>query len=782
MNSFSDEDITKEIYLNPLFDKEIISIKIDPHHFSTESDLIESLLNQDSFIISSSKIDSLLDEFTGELILLKSIPSRIDEADYDPEEEICLIEKLLYDNLSPRPPREFNSENFDVVIESFSPSLIPFEPLWRRSICFLLLMDRYPQTFLTPQLSSEFFLPSLPIRDNVQLKCKVVVMKAFETILSFAFASSLKLLAESTWDDLILYHEGPSDVKKSRVIDLTPCYNTFKFKEGETLTQTFTRYKALINELVNDGINLLKLEINTGFINGLPKKWLSFYQSLRNTNHVKYSELASLFRKLKYEENLIDSIYGTQKEKSLVSGMPLSTSFFSTSVIQDFQDSLDDEEDTRSSHDASPFKSTMVKNKGLIAEAYEWDEEEVLFDNNEMFKVKVLIALAEDNDAVSKEGAKNGKWVKISMRKGNKSSSALKVNSALAGKLKSVKIEDDPSLEREIHIRNPQHAFKRYEARGSSTHTTTDHYDIEWFKRGEELQAKKAEALKSTRAKSSDANSNEVSFKDPYDKPDLVVIEIEAPSNQNDHPAQENDIPNDNPPEHSNHNNYSPIIENIINAKAFQDSEPTSSPVEDASAQNIIPILNIPLDEFIKSSVENLVPNPSESEDERECDVPVCDDFTTFSNLLFDVDDDSSSSDDKSFSDEDIPKEIYSNPLFDEEIISNKIDPHHFNAESDVIESLLNQDSLIISSSNIDSLLDEFTGKLIFLKSISSGIDEADCDPEEEIRLIEKLLYENSSPRPPKEINSENSDAVIEYFSPSYIPVEDSDPFMEEID
>ncbi|GJZ02937.1 hypothetical protein Tco_0520898 [Tanacetum coccineum] len=80
-------------------------------------------------------------------------------------------------------------------------------------------------------------------------------------------------------------------------------------------------------------------------------------------------------------------------------------------------------------------------------------------------------------------------------------------------------------------------------------------------------------------------------------------------------------------------------------------------------------------DELIKSSVENLVPIPSESEDfsdiESECDVPVCDTFTTFSNLLFDADDDFSSSDDESFSDEDVPKEIYSNPLFDEEIISS---------------------------------------------------------------------------------------------------------------
>ncbi|GJZ73455.1 hypothetical protein Tco_0637601 [Tanacetum coccineum] len=143
-------------------------------------------------------------------------------------------------------------------------------------------------------------------------------------------------IAKSTWDDMILYHEGPSNVKESRVIDLKLCYNTFKFKEGESLTQNFTRYKALMNELVNDGIKLSKLEINTGFINGLPKKWLIFCQSLKNINHVKDHELASLFGKLKYEENLIENIYDTKKNKSLVSATPLSTAFFSTSIVQDF--------------------------------------------------------------------------------------------------------------------------------------------------------------------------------------------------------------------------------------------------------------------------------------------------------------------------------------------------------------------------------------------------------------------------------------------------------------
>ncbi|GJU40303.1 hypothetical protein Tco_1193260 [Tanacetum coccineum] len=129
----------------------------------------------------------------------------------------------------------------------------------------------------------------------------------------------------------------------------------------------------------------------------------------------------------------------------------------------------------------------------------------------------------------------------------------------------------------------------------------------------------------------------------------------------------------------------------------------------------------------IPSEVENF------SDIESECDVPVCDNFTTFSNPLFDVDD-------KSFSNEDVPKEIYSNPLFDEEIISTKIDPHHFNAESDLIESLLNQDTLIISSPKFDSLLEEFSGELAQIDLIPPGINEADFESlRRKFLVLEKL-------------------------------------------
>nr|GEV17179.1 retrovirus-related Pol polyprotein from transposon TNT 1-94 [Tanacetum cinerariifolium] len=43
------------------------------------------------------------------------------------------------------------------------------------------------------------------------------------------------------------------------------------------------------------------------------------------------------------------------------------------------------------SSSASSSKSSMVKNKGLIVEAYEWDEEDVSSDDNEMVEVKCII-------------------------------------------------------------------------------------------------------------------------------------------------------------------------------------------------------------------------------------------------------------------------------------------------------------------------------------------------------------------------------------------------------
>nr|GEX04168.1 hypothetical protein [Tanacetum cinerariifolium] len=227
-----------------------------------------------------------------------------------------------------------------------------------------------------------------------------------------------------------------------------------------------------------------------------------------------------------------------------------------------------------------------------------------------------------------------------------------------------------------------------------------------------------------------------------------------------------------------------PMNQNSYNSNSlgFDQPQPPHEPVDSLSMgdEHLNTILATKSDESIKSSVENLVPNPSEPEGKTGCDLLAC--FTTFSNVLFNADYEFDYVNDQSLHNEDFPKKIFSNPLFEEEIISIKKDTHHFNAESDLVESMINRDSSIISSSlRIDSLLDEFAGELTLLKSIPPRIDETDYHPKNEIRFTERLLYDNSSPRSPKEFNSENSNADVESFSPSPIPIKDSNSHMEEI-
>ncbi|GKB10624.1 hypothetical protein Tco_0844547 [Tanacetum coccineum] len=71
----------------------------------------------------------------------------------------------------------------------------------------------------------------------------------------------------------------------------------------------------------------------------------------------------------------------------------------------------------------SPFtfqtpKAFQPKNKGLIAKTFNWDEEEVSYDE-EVTQVKVLMALADDELTIGKNHARNSEWIDITMRKVN---------------------------------------------------------------------------------------------------------------------------------------------------------------------------------------------------------------------------------------------------------------------------------------------------------------------------------------------------------------------------
>ncbi|GJS66317.1 reverse transcriptase domain-containing protein [Tanacetum coccineum] len=129
-------------------------------------------------------------------------------------------------------------------------------------------------------------------------------------------------------------------------------------------------------------------------------------------------------------------------------------------------------------------------------------------------------------------------------------------------------------------------------------------------------------------------------------------------------------------------------------------------------------------------SVEDLVHTPSESDgiSEGECDLPVYDDFSPKKDEVLD--------------------DIISIPP------RNGND--HFNAESSLIEFVLNRDN-VISSPRLIVLIDGMSVRLLGRELCF-----------EDIRFIENLMYDNSFPRPPETLK-DNSETVIDsnndYFS-----------------
>ncbi|GJT63080.1 hypothetical protein Tco_1006613 [Tanacetum coccineum] len=143
--------------------------------------------------------------------------------------------------------------------------------------------------------------------------------------------------------------------------------------------------------------------------------------------------------------------------------------------------------------------------------------------------------------------------------------------------------------------------------------------------------------------------------------------------------------------------------------------------------------------EFINIPTWNLSPSSYDDDDDEESSIPLKD--IIMSELP---------PDDESSYEEDVHEmsfKTYSNPLFDldKEIISIELNPIHnedldstpkdvrFDAESYLLESLVNRDTLNVSPPKIDHLFDEFADELTRYQLIPPGIDIINLDPEGDI-------------------------------------------------
>nr|GFB57044.1 hypothetical protein [Tanacetum cinerariifolium] len=175
---------------------------------------------------------------------------------------------------------------------------------------------------------------------------------------------------------------------------------------------------------------------------------------------------------------------------------------------------------------------------------------------------------------------------------------------------------------------------------------------------------------------------------------------------------------------------YNSLNDNIISELPPYFAVTPTEPIDSLNMrdEHLDTILATESDEFIESYVENLVPNPSESEGENGCDMPAG--FTTFSNVLFDDDYDSDSRDDQSLSDEDRLLYDNSSPRLPEEIVFD-------NSNAD-IESFSPSP---IPSKDSDSHMEEIDLSFNPDDPMPPSIKEDDdYDSERDISILEKLI------------------------------------------
>ncbi|GJU32617.1 MAK10-like protein [Tanacetum coccineum] len=189
----------------------------------------------------------------------------------------------------------------------------------------------------------------------------------------------------------------------------------------------------------------LKHKINKKLIKGLLEKWLTFSQELRNAKHTQTLNLADIYERFVDEDNLIQRriskkiLMMSQKanedtecfkcgKKGHFAKDCLSKSsepFYKSPVTgyssKDYKAEYKKMKAKLALLEASPStsqtpKTFQPKKKCLVAETFDWDEEEVS-DDEEVTEVKVLIALADDELSVGKNHARNSEWIDITIRK-----------------------------------------------------------------------------------------------------------------------------------------------------------------------------------------------------------------------------------------------------------------------------------------------------------------------------------------------------------------------------
>ncbi|GJZ28351.1 hypothetical protein Tco_0572998 [Tanacetum coccineum] len=193
--------------------------------------------------------------------------------------------------------------------------------------------------------------------------------------------------AKATWIDLVHSFEGPSDTKENKIMDLKLEYQTFRpLKASHRPTPAIRPCLMSLPKMVLTSLNKKSIYL-----------WKDF------------------------QENSDDEVDGRSSKEYL---KDLDIEFHERALLEKFKAQADPkvQKDYKAEYKKMKAKLTLLeanlstsqtpktfqpKNKGLVAETFDWDEEEVS-DDEEVTQVKVLMALADDELTIRKNHARNG--------------------------------------------------------------------------------------------------------------------------------------------------------------------------------------------------------------------------------------------------------------------------------------------------------------------------------------------------------------------------------------
>ncbi|GKA94203.1 hypothetical protein Tco_0816189 [Tanacetum coccineum] len=211
--------------------------------------------------------------------------------------------------------------------------------------------------------------------------------------------------AKETWTDLVHNFEGPLDTKENRIMDLNLEYQTF-------------RAKYLWKDFQENSDDEVDERTSEEYLRDLD---IEYHERALLANSKHFIKRRNNFSVNNYSS--VSKGFQPKFTPKLIQSSPNSSSQADPKFQKDYKAEYKKMKAKLALLEASPSssqnpKTFQPKNKGLVAETFDWDEEEVS-DEEEVTQVKVLMALADDELTVGKSHARNGEWVDITIRKVN---------------------------------------------------------------------------------------------------------------------------------------------------------------------------------------------------------------------------------------------------------------------------------------------------------------------------------------------------------------------------